>query len=125
MEELSYGFELPETGDLSSVWMPAIENSITQLNSHTHNGTNSSLLTPASISRFTSTITALSYTNDGGGNYSKVITVPSGITEINSYLLQFYITATGTRIYPTVERVTATTYRIRLNQELALTAVYG
>lgn len=121
---LSYGFILPETGDLASSWMDNLEDNITQLNSHDHDGVDSSLLTPASITKYTTTIAATGYTDDGGGNYSKTITVPSGILEFNNYHVFFYVTATGERINPGVTRASATTYTISLNEQLALTAVY-
>lgn len=123
-DTLSYGYKLPEAGDIASSWMSDLEDDIQRLNDHDHDGVDSSLLTPASITKFTTTITALSWTDDGGGNYSKVITVPAAILEFNNYYVWFYITATGVRINPDVERVTATTYRIRTNEQLALTATY-
>lgn len=121
---LSYGFVRPAEGDLASVWMDALEDNVTQLNSHDHDGTDSALIAAASISKYTTTIASTGYTSLGNGNYSKVITVPAAITEINSYLVQFYITATGVRVWPSVERASATSYTIYLNQQLALTAVY-
>lgn len=127
MQTSQYGYKIPETGDLasgSSGWMQAIEDNFERLDQHDHDGTDSKALPASSISKYTSTIASTGYTNDGGGNYSKTITVPAAVTEVNNYLIQFYITASGNRIYPTVERLTATTYTLRVNQEVAITAVY-
>ncbi len=121
---LSYGYVRPAEGDLAFVWMDALEDNVTQLNSHDHDGSDSSLLTIASISKSSSTISNTGYTSLGGGNYSKVITVPAVITEINNYNIHFYVTATGVRIYPSVERASATTYTLYINQQLAITAIY-
>ena len=44
---LSYGFVRPATGDKGSVFFPALEDNITQLNSHDHDGTDSALMTAA------------------------------------------------------------------------------
>lgn len=104
--------------------MDALEDNVTQLNSHDHDGSDSALIAAASISKYTSTIAATGYTNDGNNNYSKTITVPAAVTEVNNYDIYFYITATGVRIFPSVERSAATTFTLRLNQALAITATY-
>lgn len=119
----TYGFLNPATGDLALVWMAAINSTITQLDNHNHDGSNSSLISPASISKYTSVITSAGWTSSASG-YSKVITVPAAVLEVNSYNIHFYITATGVRIYPGVERASATTFTLYANQALAVTAVY-
>ncbi len=120
----AYGYKIPDTGDTASSWMQDIEDNWNRMSAHDHDGTDSPALPAASITKYTTTIAGSGYTNDTGGNYSKVITVPGAVTEINNYLIEFYITSTGVRVFPTVERVSATSYRIRTNSQLALTAVY-
>lgn len=106
--------------------MQNIADDLTRLDAHSHNGTDSPLLTPASITRYTTTIAGSGYTADGGGNFSKTITVPAAITEINNYMVSFYLTATGERLFITWERVSATTYKIHVNDStLAITALYN
>lgn len=111
-------------GDLASTWMPDIEDNFTRLSAHDHDGSDSALLPASSISKYSSTISSAGYTNDGNNNYSKTVTVPAAITEINNYLVQFYVTATGIRFFPTFTRASATSYTIVLSQQLAITAVY-
>ncbi len=122
--EQTYGLEVPDAGDLASQWMQSIEDNFVQIDAHTHDGLTSAPLPIGSLTKLTSVIAATGYTDLGGGNYSKLITVPALITEINSYLVQFRITATGERIYPSMVRASATTYTIYLNSQLAITAVY-
>lgn len=128
MLTLSYGYYKPESGDRGSVWFPRLEDNFQRLNDHTHNGTNSALIPPSSITKalFKSVISGASWGADlGGSTYRQTITVPAGVLEINDYLIQFYVTATGERVYPTVERVSATTYYVYSNSNsLAITAVY-
>lgn len=127
MQTLSFGYKQPETGDPGSVWFPAIEDNIERLNDHTHNGTDSAQLTPSSLSKsaFKSTILAVGWSAGSNGNYSQTITVPAGVTEINNYVVIFYITSSGVRVFPTMQRVSETTYTLTVNNSaLALTAVY-
>lgn len=49
MTTLTYGLKRPATGDLGSVWFPAIEGNITQLDAHSHNGVDSPQLTNTGI----------------------------------------------------------------------------
>lgn len=126
MLTLSYGYYKPQTGDKGSTWFPRIEDNFQRLNDHTHDGLNSALIPSSSITKtaFKSTILSTGWTTLGGGNVKKTITVPAGVLEVNDYSIYFYITATGFRLLPTVERVSATTYDIYTNSALALTAVY-
>lgn len=125
METLSYGYFKPETGDKGSVWFPAMEANMERLNDHNHDGTDSALLPPSSISKFSGSISSGSWSSAGGGNYSQDITVPAGISEINNYFIKFYVTSTGYQLHLTWERLTATTYRVYINDNsLSLTAIY-
>lgn len=131
MLTLSYGYYKPQTGDRGSVWFPRLEDNFQRLNDHTHDGSNSALIPPSSITKatFTSSILAASWSSLGGGNFKQTVTVPAGVAEINNYNIHFYATApggaVGRRIHPTVERVSAATYDVYVNDNtLALTAVY-
>lgn len=125
---LSYGIVVPQTGDRGSVWFPAIEDNLEQLNDHNHNGTNSALLSPSafSITGFTSTIASGSWGAVSGksGLYEQTVTVPAAVTEVNNYDIHVY-NSSGHRLDLTIERQSATTYKIYINDNtLTLTAVY-
>lgn len=126
MLTLSYGFQKPETGDRGSVWFPAMEDNITQLNSHTHNGVNSPQIAANAFVKPSSTITSAQWTNLGGGSYSKVVTVPVEISgaaspynDILYYEMIVKINTAGStygdRIYPTLERESSTTFTVIVN----------
>lgn len=127
---LSYGYVKPATGDRGSTFFPALENDIQQLNDHTHNGVDSAFLPPASLGKYTSTISAGSWASDGAGNYSQTVTVPSGISGAATYndIKYYHIIfndASGNRCFPTVTRASSTTYTVTVNDNsLVFTAYY-
>lgn len=122
----TYGRILPVTGDFGSTWFPALETNIALDDAHNHNGVNSAALTPVAFTKFSSSIVAADWSSDGGGNYSVVVTVPSGISSASSpfndvsYYSIFVSISTagatlGDRISPQIERETATTFTVRVN----------
>lgn len=122
----AYGYKVMEAGDLANVWMPAIEDNWTRMSAHNHDGVDSVLLTPDSISKFTSSISHLSWGAPTAGIYSQTITVPAAVLEVNDYELYTYITSTGERIYPSITRASATTFTIAVNDNtIDLTVRYG
>lgn len=126
MNTLTYGQKIPESGDLASVWMGGIEDNFTRLDAHDHDGVDSPLLTPASVTKYSSTVSSGSWSSAGGGMYTQTITVPASITEFNSSDIYIYITSTGERIFPGIVRASATTYTITVNDNsLALTVKYN
>jgi hypothetical protein len=109
LETLTYGFEkatLPTTAD---VWMPAFERNWQKVNDHTHNGVNS-----AQIANTTATVSSASWGSDlGGGRYRQLITLP-GTMQFDSTRIEVR-RSTGQMAYPTIEKVSATTFYIYTN----------
>lgn len=128
---LSYGFIKPATGDLGSVFFPALETDIQSLNDHTHNGTNSARLTAASSLVVTQTISAASWgATIGGGLYRQLITIPAALSSYagtyDNHSVQFRNAANGRILMLTPEKVSTTTYYIYVNDNtLDLTAVWS
>lgn len=120
MQTLSYGYKLPETDDTGDTFWPALEDNIQQLNDHTHNGTNSALLAVA-----TQSILAASWSADlGGGSYRQLITLPGSRT-FDGTSIEMRLSS-GHIIYPTIEKVSATTYYVYTNDNTVnMTAVYS
>ena len=121
MITLSYGFKLPETDDTGDIWFAALEFDITQLNSHSHNGTDSARLTP-----ITQTISSGSWASEGNSTWSQTITITSANASltVDGASMEFRL-SNGSIIYPTVEKVTSTTYKIYINDNTqSLTALY-
>lgn len=126
MLTLSYGYQKPQTGDLGSIWFPALENDIQKLNDHVHDGVGSALLTPASISKPSSTIIAANWVLGTGGNYHYVVTVPVAISaalapanDILYYDVIAKINTAGATfgdiVHPGIERETSTTFTVFVN----------
>ncbi len=123
MQTLSYGYKNPDNGDKGSVWYPALNDNIVRLNGHDHDGVDSALLNAANIQKGSVSILAAAWTADGTGRYKQTVTVPSGFN-MTDFVIQVYL-STGHPIYPTIEKVTGTTFLIyTLDNSLAYTAVF-
>lgn len=131
MLTLTYGYFKPQTNDKGSVWFPALEDNFQRLNDHTHDGTNSALLPSSSINKtgFSSTIAAVDWSGSAGV-YTKLVTVPSGISGAATYNdITYYDivvkNSSGDLIYPTITRNSASTFTVSVNDSsLALTIYY-
>src|SRR4051812_14800351 len=81
MQTLSKGFKKPESGDDGSVWFPAMEDNIQQLNDHTHDGANSQKLSATSAESYLqSPAMAWTDTGDGTGTFRSLVTMPVLLT---------------------------------------------
>lgn len=132
---LTYGRIRPATGDAASTWMAALEGNVTTDDSHTHNGSDSALLPISSLNKSAnSTISSAGWTNDGGGNYSAVVTVPAAISGAATYndILYYNVVCkinTAGATYADVvalqiERESATTFTVRSNEQLDIIIFY-
>lgn len=125
MQTLSNGFKLPDSGDQGPVVFPALEGNIQQLNDHTHNGTNSEKLSGTSIEPTAATILLANWVQIGTtGRFKQTVTVPANIT-VDTATMQFRL-PTGHMIFPTVEKVTATTYDVyTIDSSVDFTVLYN
>jgi len=125
MQTLSYGYKKPQTGDKGSPLFVALEDNIQRVNDHTHNGTDSSLLTAQSIAGVTQTISAGSWVSFGPtGHYRQLVTVPAGF-DYDVVQIGFRL-ANGNVVLPTVERVSDTQYYVyTTDNSLGFVAIYG
>lgn len=117
MQTLTYGYELPETNDKGSVFFPALENNITQLNDHDHDGSNSARLTAQSITGVSQTITSGSWSATSGGTYRQLVTMPPGTT-FDDYGIVFRLASGGSsghQVNLSVEKVSASTFYVYIN----------
>lgn len=128
MQTLTYGLKLPENGDKGSIWFPALEDDITQLDGHSHNGTDSAKLTTASINNTTQSILAVNWVavGDGTGRYYQNITLPAALS-YDTINISFKTTAaTVDPLLLDVEKITASSYKVFINDNsLSLTAIYS
>ena len=107
---LTYGYIQPQNGDKGSVWFPALNTNIQQLNDHTHNGVNSAPISGANVTSGTVTIPAASWVLDVAGRYRQDVTVPAGYN-MDSYSILFKL-STGEIITPSITRLSLTSFRI-------------
>ena len=125
MQTLTYGYLKPETGDKGSVWFPALEADIQQLNDHTHNGVNSSLIQSSSIIAVTQDILSANWVATTGGTYRQLVIMTGGL-QYDNFMVNVRLTSTGHIIYPTIEKVSAATFYIYTNDNsLDYTLVYS
>jgi hypothetical protein len=121
---LTYGFKKPQTGDKGSVFYPAMETNMQQLNDHTHNGSDSARLPSTSLTVVTQSILSASWVDLTNGNYRQAVTMPAGFN-FDEVTVTFRLTS-GHYINPTVEKISTTSYYVYCNDNsVALTAVYG
>lgn len=123
------GYKLPETGDRGSSWFPDLEHNIERTDSHNHDGDNSEPISAKYIVKSSATILAAAWGADlGGSSYKQTITLPTGFT-FDDTILKFKISGgadDGAVIYPTVIKVTGTTYDVYINDNTqAVLVTYG
>lgn len=124
MLTLSYGFQKPESGNNGAAFFPALESNIQQLNDHTHNGSNSALLTASSSTAVSQSILAASWASLGSGKYSQTVTMP-GVITFDTHNIQLRNTSTGEIMLLSVTKASANTYTVYINDNtIALTAIY-
>ena len=125
MQILSYFFKKPETGDKGSVFWPALEDDIQQLNDHTHDGVNSSILSPFAITAITQSLLAANWVATSGGTYRQLVVMP-GVATLNSHYVVFKDqTAFTKQLFLETEKVGANTYYVYINDNsVDITAYY-
>jgi hypothetical protein len=124
MQTLTYGFKKPQTGDKGSIFFPALEDNIQQLNDHTHNGVNSSRLTTQAVASLTTSILSAAWSSLGDGNYRQLVTMPGGL-DYDECVVSIKDDATGNILFLSIEKVSDTTFYVYTNDNsLDLLAVY-
>lgn len=118
MQTLSYGYKKPANPDTGDLWFPALELDIQMLNDHTHNGVDSAPLATSQQSAL-----AANWVATSGGTYRQLMTMPTGLLYDSSQI--WVRRSTGEQAYPTVEKVSSTTFYIYTNDNsLAYTVNY-
>lgn len=133
MDILTFGFKRPDTGDKGSALFTALEDNITRLDAHDHDGTDSDRIDGFDLRRG-----SISVTNSGwsasGAYYKKTITLPAGYSSANGSdytkaQIRFFFSG-GTydkqELFPKTNYLTATTFElfsIANNQAFTITLV--
>lgn len=121
----TYGYKVPETGDSGTSLFTALEDNITRLDAHNHDGVDSPTLTAQAIVGVTQTISSGAWVANGPtGHYRQAVTVASGF-DFDTVGISFR-TAAGAVIYPTVERISDTQFYVyTIDNTQTWTAIYG
>lgn len=121
---LTYGLKNPVNGDRGSVWFPDMNSNIVQLDAHTHDGVTSAPIASKNVTKGSVTVSSGgSWTANGTGSYYQDKTCPTGYT-MDAASIQVHLSS-GDIIYPTIERLTSTTFRIySLDSTLAYTVLF-
>jgi hypothetical protein len=127
---LSYGFVQPETGDKGSVFWPALEDLIQQVNDHTHNGTNSARMTAAAVEAIVQSVSSAGWGSLSAGLYRQTVTMPATITgpggTYDDYSIEIRNSANGRVMFLQTEKVTTTTFYVWCNDNtIDLKVVYS
>jgi len=113
MLTLSFGVKRPQTGDKGTVFWPAMEDNFQQLNDHTHDGSDSSQLTSASVTAATQSISAAGWVANGN-TYRQLVTMTVGFN-YDDYLIIFRESVTKQQMFLAVERNSATSFYVYCN----------
>lgn len=106
---LTFGYELPNNTCTGDVWFPAMERNIQRMNDHTHDGEDSSR-----IAATVQDVLAANWGADiGGGMYRQTVQMPVGFTFENSRIE--VRRSTGEVVYPSIVKVTETTFYLYTN----------
>lgn len=120
MQTLSKGVKKPGNPDTGDVYYGALEDNCDWSNNHTHDGNDGQLLALTS-----QTISAGSWVAApiAGGVYRQLITVPTGFS-YDTCTITFKLSSKE-QIYPTIERVSGTTYYVyTMDNSIAFIAYY-
>lgn len=109
MVVLSFGFQNPQNGDPGSIYFPALNFDIEQLNDHTHDGVNSALISGPSIAPTIFTAASANWTGTPG-NYAQQIILPLGFNLQESVMVVF--DASGNVVANNIDNVGGTEFTI-------------
>lgn len=119
VDTLSFGYKRPEVGDIGDPIFDALEDTITQLNDHAHNGTNSDRVSSGNLTRGSVSVPTTGW-SASGSLYKQTVTFPSGWSAANgsswgSAGIRFFF-ASGTyanqECFPKTNYLTATTFEL-------------
>lgn len=121
---LSKGWKLPQTGDFGSIWFPAMEDNIQQMNSHNHNGINSEKISGVSLQATTVTVLTAAFTDQGNGYFRALISTPGGV-DPSTFVISSRNPTTKEPIYLKQERLSSSQFYLYSNVAQDIEVCYG
>ena len=110
MLTLSMGVFKPQNGDTGDVFFPDMAANCDWMNNHTHDGANSQLLATTTQAISSGSWSAAPI---GGGLYVQTVTLPGSFSYDQCEI--WFKLSSNERVYPSVERVSSTSYKIYTN----------
>lgn len=127
MNTLTYGMKVPEPGDVGSTWFQGLEDNFTQLDAHSHNGTNSPLLDASYIADKIASISSAGWVLVANGIYRQIITVPTNM-DVDTTFPQFRFSGgsfANQSVDLKTEKINDTTFYVYINDNSQnLTVIY-
>jgi len=124
MQTLSYGYLKPQTGDKGSVFFPALESNIQQLNDHTHNDANSAKLTAASSVVVAQNVSSAGWSSTSGGRYRQAVTLSGGLN-YDDVVITIKDQTSKNVLLLGIEKIDATSFYVyTIDNTIALTINY-
>jgi hypothetical protein len=125
MITLSYGFQLPQTGDKGSSLFTGLEANITQINSHNHDGVNSAPISAIAIQSSAGIVPNTAWVSSGGakGEFRQIVTMPGGFL-YDKNTISFRLN--GDYVYPKLQKIADTVFYVYTNDPtVTYQVVYG
>jgi hypothetical protein len=124
MQILSKGWKLPQTGDFGSIWFPAMEDNIQQMNSHNHDGINSEKISGVALQASTVTVLAASFIDQGNGYFRATVNTPGGL-DPSTFVITARNPTTKEPMYLKQERLSSSQFYLYINVAQNVEVCYG
>lgn len=126
---LSKGYKKPTTGERGSSFFLALEDNIELSNSHAHTGVDGEPIAAKHLAKVTDTIASAAWSAVAGqsGTYRQLVSVPEDYI-FDTAEMKFFVSGgpeNGHQLFPSVERVTDTSYYVYINDPITLKVTYG
>jgi len=110
---LSNGYKLPEDGDFGDVWFPSLEDNITRINLHNHDGSNSEKLESKNITATSDTVLNGTFVASGNA-FRSLVTMPTGLLFDDCAIIAKDPT-TKDQVYLKIEKFSVSQYYLYTN----------
>ena len=119
---LTYGYVKPADGDRGSTFWDDLADDIQQLNDHSHDGSDSSLLISTSIIPVSNSVLVADWGNLTNGIYRATVNCPAGV-DYDDYPMAFR-DSTGANVYLSTEKINSTSFYVYSNSNVDITIHY-
>lgn len=111
----SNGYYKPNNGDRGT-WWTDLNSNTQRLNDHTHDGNDSEPIPTSNLTKGSLSVSAASWAAVAGqaGTYRQLCTHATGYS-FPTACMTFYLTSSGHQIFPSIEKVSNSTFYIYIN----------